>query len=1218
MALFISHSSQDQAATERVCDRLRAQGLRALFVDFDPEQGIPAGRNWERELYSQVRRADAVLFLSSPAAVRSRWCFAEVALARLLGKPVFPIVIVPGPRHPLLTDVQEIDLTHRGDAALDAQLMEGLRHVGLDPDAMFPWDGTRPPYPGLSAFAEEDAGVFFGRGPETKRLLELLQPTLESRGRFIAVVGPSGSGKSSLVHAGLLPRLARLPQRWLVIPPLVPSTQPVRQLARSLAHAFKDRGIDWSPAKLAPRLARGAPALVELVEELRDTSTGKPPSVLLVIDQAEELATLTGPGECAAFLDLLHGVVHDTVAVWVLATMRVEFLGSLLQQPGTADQLDEVLPVSPLDRARLFAVIEGPADRAGLRFASGLAGRLVEDTQGGDALPLLAFTLRQLAERAGPEGQITTEVYEASGGVVGALRVQADKVAQKLDHDGHGELIVPTLMELATITDEGELTRRRMPRSAFTGVQNEVIQAFIEARLLISHGHAHSAVVEVAHEALLRQWPRLRQAIEERRSELRLRTELERWVQDWERSGRQDSYLVGAERLQEFERLAADHPHEIARLAGAKEFLKRSARQQRVTMQRKTHAIANRALAELRRDPELGTLLAIAATEETDQSPRAILALSNALATSYIQMTLRGQMTLLHTDMVPGVALSPDGTRLFADGDIWDARSGELLLSLGSRGIGAVAFSPDGTRIAAARNRKGADIWDANSGAHLLALDHHGKVEGVAFSPDGAHIATVLEDGPSHWDYTARIWDARSGAQLRTLGHGEDRAIAYSPDGTRIAAASGIWDASSGKHLLSLDSSRITGSSRVTSKAFSPDGTCIATASGNSNIVQFWDTATGAPLRQIAPSLVMAVVNCVALSPDGTRIATSSSSETASGGDYAVDVRLLPTMPRHAFGHINLVKGVAFSPDGTRIATASADDTAAIWDATSGVQLHTLGHGGSVYGVAFSADSTRVATASHDHTVGVWDAFSGRRRRTLRHENMLLSPYKESLLWDVAFSPDGTRIVFASEAQGAYIWNLKRGKRRLLELPHPQTVTGVAFSPNGTQIVTACADEAAYIWDLSSREEPLELRHEGPVGSVTFSLDGTRIATASSDGTAGIWNAATGERLLIIRHEGAVLDVAFSPDGTSVATASSDGTVRLWEVASGEEFLVFRHKHAVEGVAFSPDGGRLVTASGDAAWLWDVEADPTLLLAKAKARVGRELTKNERRLVGLL
>src|SRR5688572_7160260 len=268
-SIFVSHSSRDRAVTARVVEGLRAAGFVALFVDFDPEQGIPAGRSWERELYAQLRKTDAVIFLASEASVTSSWCLLEVGLARSLGRPVFPLRLQPGVELPLLADVQWTDL---GDPEVGlVRLLAGLRSAGLDPADSFAWDPHRSPYPGLVPFAPEDAAVFFGRQPETHRLAELLTPTLQhGPGRFVAVVGPSGSGKSSLVHAGLLPRLARMPERWLVVPPLTPGRQPTANLAGGLARAFATRGRPRPAEELAAALTRGSAGLVELAGELAD------------------------------------------------------------------------------------------------------------------------------------------------------------------------------------------------------------------------------------------------------------------------------------------------------------------------------------------------------------------------------------------------------------------------------------------------------------------------------------------------------------------------------------------------------------------------------------------------------------------------------------------------------------------------------------------------------------------------------------------------------------------------------------------------------------------------------------------------------------------------------------------------------------------------------------------------------------------------------------
>jgi hypothetical protein len=572
-SIFISYSSHDAAVADQLIYQLRAEGLAAPFLDFDPDEGIPTGRNWERELYAGLRQADAVVFLASSTSVTSRWNFAEIGLARSLGRPVIPVRLEPDVSLALLDDVQWIDATRMGEEGVQrtvAGLLQALRGFGIDPSDTYAWDSTRSPYPGLAAFTADDAAMFFGRDPEIDRLMDLLQPTLaRGDGRFVALVGPSGSGKSSLLRAGLLPRLLRRSDTWVVVPPLLPGRHPMGSLARSLAVAFASQGRPREFDELVDVLEKEPDGLSRLASELAELGP-EGAKVLVVVDQAEELVTRAGRREQETFLRALTEALHGRSPMWAVATVRSEFLSSTPNRAGLAEAIDDTLVIEPLSRTRLPEVIVRPAQRAGLTFVPGLVELMVDDTPGGDALPLLAYTLRELALSAGPAGTISMDDYARVGGVIGALQRRADQLAHALAEGGLGHLVMPTLLRLVTVTGDDEPTGRRLSRSALGEDELAVVDAFVDARLLT----AEETTVEVAHEALLRRWPPLSDAIQRSRDQLRQRSQLDLLVADWLQGNRDESYLLRGSRLAAFDGWAPDHGAEIG--GTAQEFLSAS------------------------------------------------------------------------------------------------------------------------------------------------------------------------------------------------------------------------------------------------------------------------------------------------------------------------------------------------------------------------------------------------------------------------------------------------------------------------------------------------------------------------------------------------------------------------------------------------------------------------------------------------------------------
>jgi WD40 repeat protein/serine/threonine protein kinase len=1128
------------------------------------------------------------------------------------------------------------------------------------------------PYKGLHAFQEGDAADFFGRDTLVDQLLIRLtlnrptqrQPfdyaqdkspttnpsTMLRTGlhNFLAIVGPSGSGKSSLVKAGLIPALRQnsIPgsQDWFIVD-MTPGRHPLKALETALLRVAIN-----PPPNLLDQLRSDERGLLRVIKRLLPD---KETRLLLVIDQFEEVFTLVDDEAARShFLASLYTAVTEPGSpLQVVITLRADFYDRPLLYPGFGNLLRQRMEtVLPLSSEQLEKAIAGPAQRVGAALETGLIPLIVSDVQEQPGtLPLMQYALTELYKRRKGR-RLTLEGYQASGGVFGALARRADELYTGLDDAGRATTR-RLFLRLVTVGEATADTRRRVLRSELTSLDgpgepnsqseidgwliDSIIDTFGQHRLLTFDRDpvTRGPTVEVAHEALIREWDRLRQWLDEDREFLMWQQRLRAGLHQWQASKQDEGALLRGAPLTEAENWLNQRRTDLNE--AEREFIQASqAVWERQTAERE---------AQRQRELEAAQKLAEAEKQRAEVQTRAnkrlrwsligltaflLVAIGAAFFAMRETQRAEQQTRLTTARELAGAALNnleidPERSMLLAlravattyDHDETVTREAEnalhravsasrVRLTLGGDAgpVGDLKISPDGTRLATGSFEGIGRVWDIATGELLLTLTgHEAFLFDFVFSPDQTRLATASYDG------TAKVWDASTGQELFTLtSHsGEVNRIAISPDGTRLATASfdgtvKVWDARTGQELFTLTSH----DNEVWDVNFSPDGRRLATGSVDGT-ARLWDAANGRELMVLRGHT--GFVGTVAFSPDGKYLATSSEDRTAKVWDLATGQALLTLG-----GYPSEVMYVRFSPDGTLLATATAA-TAKLWQleadgdtlVSAREWLTLAGHAGFVLGIDFTPDGTQLATGSFDGTARVWSLLP-------EHELLHLVGHQAEV-FGVAFSPDGTRLASASFDGTAKVWDASTGQELLSLTGHAGRVYSVGFSPDGTRLATSGHDGTAKVWDATSGEELLTLSGHEP-GSISaslegaidvaFSPDGTRLATAGSDATAKVWDAATGQELFTLsgHHKpetaflfDGVVSVAFSGDGTKLATAGVDGTARVWDASDGHELLNLAGDIGIlSDMALSPDGTTLATGSWDSglAQVWNISTAP--------------------------
>jgi WD40 repeat protein len=1195
--IFLSHAAEDLEYAEDVRSWLREDGHETCT---SAELPAPVGDGWKRALYRELRTAHAVVCIVTEHYLTSTYSFVEVGAADVLGCHLLPLRAAPGPAHPLLETRQYADyLADRSEARLGLTMT--LRRMTSDGHR---WVEGENPFPGLAPFSGGHATMFFGRESETSELADQLRRAAGFGVGAVAVAGPSGSGKSSLVLAGLVPALAA-DDSWLVVPPLVPGHDPVGALARRLV-ALSGVGRPGTPAGVRSALDDDA-GLARIATDLLVHGGGSAGGrhLLVVIDQAEELFTRAGPAEREHFANLLHSAMSGDVRV--VFTVRSEFLDDLRNMRSLAGAQIEAFLLGGLSERSLRRAVEQPARIAGLVMQPELVTRLVADARDGEALPLLAFALQRLAEGRHRGDTLSVAGYEATGGVQGAIMTQAeDALAAAAGHARLPEAeVLEVLAGMLTVDGAGRYGRRRIHPDGLAAEANAALDVFVDHRLLVSGADGGRRWVTLAHDALISNWPPLRRAADDRIAVLHTARAVEDAAAEWTVANRPDHLLWSRERLTAAvltlggtaagpRQPGSPRPARLADLdlsSDARQFLDASER----------YVSAARALANRRR----GYLTAAL-------SFLLIASLVSAVVANRQQHSARSArrqaVTAERVAMTRAVVAAADAAR--------DSRPADLAtaMRLGAAGFGTFPGAETRASLVSTlvRTRYAGSLTDPSGRVMAVAA---ARTRPVVATIDDKKVVTVWNLAPAGTPTVVgrvRLNSSQSATPaLSAAPNGSFFAVSAVDGGNALLVPPGTTGSGYTATLLPGNSTS------VSDFAFAAHGRILAGAGYDGQVI-LWDVSS--PTR---PRLIGRIEEGSATTPgliavDDNRQILAVAAQTSVSIWSVTD----PTRPRRigrSLTGFQYVAALDFAPAGNTLAVAaSSSGPVTLWNVRDPRAPKILGGplAGATAPLGFSPAGNILMTGGTDHSVLEWDVTSATPRAIGQPLNSNIADVSS-----LDFAADGHTLITASGERSAVLWDIRTpyvpGRLGTLGVQSDISVDAVAFSPGDRMLATGTWDGTVLLWDMTDPANPAQIGrplagHDGMVTDVALSTDGQVLAAGGYDGTVTLWNMGDPTAPVpigdpLVADAQGVNSIAISRDGRMLAAGGISGAVTLWNLGTGgvptaRSGQVLSAGADVDSVAISPDDRTLAAGLVDGSvTFWDV-TDPA-----HPARLGRAL-----------